>query len=656
MNAMRTGYGFIFISLMLLRAGHQLNAQPAALPTTPSMVKELLERSAQRGVHPRLFFSEDDILRLGLLESKGDPLIRLGHRQLQEEARSVLSQPYLTYFLDDARLRVPSVHKFALQVPPLVMMYRLTGDTAYAERAIRQVVMMAGWPDWGADRHYLDAGIGAFNVAMIYDGLFGYLDDARKKVIRDAVMKHVLIPGKRQMEKRAWWSTSNNNWNGICNGGIVMAALAMYEEDPAGMSEVISLAVNNLPKYLNSFEPDGQSEEGVMYWSYGLTYTILALESMQRVAGSTFGLDRPPGFMKTGWFPALVSGPVTTLNIGDDPLKDSRSRSFFWFARQYKDTALALLQYDLCRETQVMSWSDMLYYEPEVITATAKRKSILADNHVRGIEVMSLRTGWDRDATFVSMHGGRNDANHGHLDAGTFDIQAMGEVWAYGNMGRDDYTFPGYFTKKTLPDYFDRDTLQYEPGRWHFYRLRAEGKNCLVFDPGIRADQDEKGVAVKKRSSSDASSSFHVLDLADCYKRDVDAYQRAISLDKRKRIISIQDEFVMKQAGVAWWQMHTRAMLEISEDGRTVVMTQAGKKMIARIAGPSGARFSELPATYLPGRSFPLTRNSPNEGFKKLVIRLDAVKEGRLRVDFMPAGTVQSAKEKQVAAMESWRK
>ena len=85
-------------------------------------------------------------------------------------------------------------------------------------------------------------------------------------------------------------------------------------------------------------------------------------------------------------------------------------------------------------------------------------------------------------------------------------------------------------------------------------------------------------------------------------------------------------------------------------------MTQAGKKVIARIAGPSGARFSELPATYLPGRSFPLTRNSPNEGFKKLVIRLDAVKEGRLRVDFMPVGTAQSAKEKQVAAMESWRK
>lgn len=656
MNGTGTRYGFIFISLMLLYAGRPLMAQQASLPSTASRVQQMLDGSPLRGIHPRLFFSEADILRLGVLESKGDPLIRLGYQQLQEEARSILSQPYLDYFLDEARLRVPSVHKFALQVPPLVMMYRLTGDTAYAERAIRQVVMMAGWPDWGADRHYLDAGIGAFNVAMIYDGLFGYLDDARKKVMRDAVMKHVLIPGKRQMEKRVWWSTANNNWNGICNGGIIMAALSMYEEDPAGMSEVISLAVNNLPKYLNSFEPDGQSEEGVMYWSYGLTYTILALESMQRVLGTTFSLDRTPGFMKTGWFPALVSGPVTTLNIGDDPLKDSRSRSFFWFARHYKDTALALLQYDLCRETQVMSWSDMLYYEPDVITVKGKRKSILSDGHVRGIEVMSLRTGWERDATFVSMHGGHNDANHGHLDAGSFDIQAMGEVWAYGNMGRDDYTFPGYFTKKTLPDYYDRDTLQYEPGRWHFYRLRAEGKNCLVFDPGIRADQDEKGVALKKRSSSDQSSSFHILDLTDCYKRDVDAYMRAISLDKRKRIISIQDEFIRKQAGVVWWQMHTRAMLEISEDGRTVVMTQAGKKMIARIAGPAGARFSELPATYLPGRSFPLTRNSPNDGFRKLVIRLEAVKEGRIRVDFMPVGTVQSATEKQVAAMESWRK
>ena len=64
----------------------------------------------------------------------------------------------------------------------------------------------------------------------------------------------MLIPGKEQLQKKIWWSTANHNWNGICNGGIIMAALSMYEEDPKEMSEIIALAINALPKYIKSFD------------------------------------------------------------------------------------------------------------------------------------------------------------------------------------------------------------------------------------------------------------------------------------------------------------------------------------------------------------------------------------------------------------------
>lgn len=92
---------------------------------------------------------------------------------------------------------------------------------------------------------------------------------------------------------------------------------------------------------------------------------------MKRVLGTDFGLDRAPGFQRTGWFPAFMSGPVTGLSIGDDPVKENRSRSFFWFARNFRDTALAQLQYDLCLETNDLIWSDLIHYNRNMALASA---------------------------------------------------------------------------------------------------------------------------------------------------------------------------------------------------------------------------------------------------------------------------------------------
>jgi hypothetical protein len=92
----------------------------------------------------------------------------------------------------------------------------------------------------------------------------------QRKILEEGVLKHALNIGKYQIDggKSVWkWYLANNNWNGICNSGLIVAALAMYEENPDFLSQVIAAAMNCLPHYLVEFEPDGQSEEGLMYWS-----------------------------------------------------------------------------------------------------------------------------------------------------------------------------------------------------------------------------------------------------------------------------------------------------------------------------------------------------------------------------------------------------
>lgn len=630
-----TLFKYILNISFLFFANDSLAQNSNFTPVTAKMIQERLSVSEVVNIHPRLFFSQDDIHRIRKLNEQGDTLIHIGYLQNQIEASKILKEPLLSYYLDEAKLRVPSIHKFAVQLPHLVMMYQLTGDTSFARRIVNQFKKLNDFPDWGANRHFLDAGIGGFDFALAYDALYAFLTAEEKKMMRSAVLKYVLIPGKEQLQKKIWWSTANHNWNGICNGGIIMAALSMYEEDPKEMSEIIALAINALPKYIQSFDPDGQSDEGLMYWGYGLMYTTIAMESMQRVLGTSFGLDQFTGFKKTGWFPAFVSGPVSSLNIGDDPIKNGKSRSFFWFAKNNNDTALAKMQYDLCKESNEMNWMDMLYYNPKMVTSNLKN-NIPLENHIHGIELMSLRSGWDNNASFISLHGGYNNANHGHLDAGSFDLQANGEIWAYGNLGRDEYTYPGYFSKITLPSYVDTNLTQSDAGRWHFYRLRAEGKNCLVFNPTVRPDQNEMGIATLLNKNIGINESSFTIDLTNCYTRDVSSYTRKILLNKSTTAMTVKDEFVSKDTSIVWWGMHTKADITIRPESNSALLQQNGKKMLVTIKSPSNAVFQVLDASYLPDELFPFTRNSLNVGFKKLAIHLPKVLFEKIEVIFQP--------------------
>lgn len=645
---------FITLSFILLLFLSSFQKQEKTIQgdITPQQVQESFNSTGLKGKHSRLFFNDADLQRVQNLYQQKDPLISIGYEDINRKANEILRSPVLTYSLDAAKLRIPSIHTFAVQLPNLVMMYQFTGDKIYAERAWAQLAQFIDYPDWGANRHFLDSGIAGFNFALAYDGLFDYLSEDQKTRLKGAVMKHLLIPAKLQMEKRVWWHTATHNWNGICNGGIIMAALAMFEDDPELMSQIIALAANALPYYINSFEPDGQSDEGVKYWSYGLMYTTIALESMYRVLGTTYQIDQAPGFKKTGWFPLYVSGPVSSLSIGDDPIKSSRSTSFFWFAKRNQDKALAKMQYDLCLENNTMTWADMIYYNPEMVKGISTISSMPKDNYIRGIELMSLRENWDRDGLFIAMHGGDNDANHGHLDAGTFDIQGLGEVWAYGDLGSDDYTYPGYFTKVTHPDYNKEPYPQTEAGRWHFYRLRAEGKNCLIINPDTRPDQDPKAEAHMIRQRSNTNQGSFVLDLTDCYKRDVTTYHRGIKLDRINKIMTVQDEVSAKKPSDMWWSMHTKANIKIAKDGRSAILSIGKKKMTVMITSPSNVKFKVLPATYLPGQSFPLTKNSLNKGFKKLAIELKDTKDQTIKVDFFPTNADKRFKERNTALSE----
>jgi hypothetical protein len=608
---------------------------------SPEGVAQAFSAAGREAVHPRMLADAARLAEVNALGSS-DPVVaamRAGVIAAADNLSVVndlgeYANPPRPYALDAANLRIPNIHAFHNPVGNLAVAYALTGDERYAGRIWAQVDMMNAFPDWGANRHFLDTGVAAANYAIAYDFLQGWLSQDQQDAMWQALREKALVPALNQMRAKAWWHRSAQNWNAVVHGGLIMAALAWYERDPDLCAEIVSLAANGLTTYIDEFYPDGQTVEGALYWGYGMSYLGMGIEAMRNVLGADFGLSDSIALERTRYFPMLISGPVATLNFGDDDIKDDVGETQLWLARRYGDAALVRSLYNRWQAGGTGSWRDLMWFHPDDMADSPAGPSQL-DNYVRGQEVVSLIDDWTSpSALFVAIHGGDNNASHGHLDAGSFYIQAAGSYFAFGNLGPDDYTSPGFFTNSASPAYNAavNITAQGNQSRWHFYNTRAEGKNALVFKPratpgDVRPDQNPGGAAIVKRIHSHPSESSAVLDLQPAYSRDVQHYERGIRLWRERSLITVQDEFVPKADSTVWWFMHTRAPAMIMNGGKSARLLGGTGNLTATIRSPQQAVFKVMnaPLDYLPGSAFPQTENRKiPAGMRKLMIQLDA--------------------------------
>jgi hypothetical protein len=647
--------------------GGSLFSSSAKIPVSPSTIAECFTGMKMKDIHPRLLFSSSEIEQIKVL-IQSDAFAKATYDNIIARANSLLTSPILGYGLDGAGLRITNIHTFSNnQLPYLVLAYQFTKDSRYAARCWQQLDAMCSWPDWGANRHFLDAGIASKGAGMALDGLFDYLTSAQRLKLYTAIKNFVLQPGKTQIETNTgvWkWYLSNDNWNGICHGGMIMGALAGYEYDSTFNANVIAQCTNGINKYMQSLEPDGASEEGMSYWSYGLMNTFLAFESLKRCLSTTYGLAENPGFIKTGWFPYFMSGPVGTASIGDDYLyvgKSNKFLSYFWFSKYFKNAGLAKSHFDACMSVNALDaekmngWTDLLFYD-KTLVSQASSSSLPLSGYLKGIDYMYLleNTGTD-NSSYVGMHGGDNSASHGHLDAGSFYVQALGETWAQGNLGLES-PYPQDYFNITSPLYTAAPTnLAVSSGRFYYYRVRSEGKNCLVFNPDARPEQNPSGAATVIGSANDNAGGFYITDLQKCYSKDVSLYRRGIKLNRNTGIVSVQDEFIPTiDKSTVYWIMHSPATdgLVISTDGKIATMIKNGKTYYAVIKSPSNAVFEKVDRStsqvnYLSETASIFSnimsgKNSINQWYGKLQIKLTGLIKSApitIRVDFVKTST-----------------
>mgnify|MGYP005836116787 FL=1 len=570
--------------------------------------------------------------------------IKTWYDSVKSSADSILTQPVSEYVLDNRSTLLTVSRTVVDRIYKLAMVYRISGNAAYAERAWAELNAAAAFPNWNPS-HFLDTAEMTHAFAIGYDWLYSYWTPERRAVIATAIVEKGLNQALPLYRKNSSWvSASSNNWNTVCNGGMILGALAVAEEYPVLVEEILAKAVPSAAAILRHFSADaGGWYEGPGYWNYTTSYLVRMLAGLESALGSDFGLGRTPGVAEAGRFALLDTSPTKlSFNFADGGAGNIRGPQLFWFARRFNDPLSAWHE----RTNGSASPLDLLWYDAR--GTTPGTVDFRSDVHYRGDtsayatqDVVTMRTDWNSaTATFLGFKAGKVGDSHGHLDAGSFVLDALGKRWIY-DLGGDDYALPGYFGSS----------------RWTYYRLRAEGHNTLVINPSSAADQKVGALPTIVRQQSTANAALSIADLTSAYTGATRVW-RGIKLNRFDGSVLLQDEIEAPTAADVWWFAHVKldaSQIEISADGASAMLTQGGERLWVKILTP-GATLAVMPAAPLPASPNPDGQNA-NAGFLKLAIHLPAVTKRQLAIWFVPleAGRNAPLTMPQVESLASWR-
>ena len=239
--------------------------------------------SGLRPQHPRLLLTTEALRRIEQMASKEPLLERLVQVQ-RAGARAMVSQPRVRYEIPDGKRLLAQSRKCLSRVTAMALAYRLSGDRRLAEAAVREMETAARFKDWNPS-HFLDTAEMTAALAFGYDWLFDVMTESQRSTIREALIDKGLKPGLSVYRSRKWWTRGDNNWNQVCNGGMILGASAIAETDPDVAAEVIRFAVASMPRGLSVYRPDGAYPEGPGYWQYGMEYTCTTCRAILESAG-----------------------------------------------------------------------------------------------------------------------------------------------------------------------------------------------------------------------------------------------------------------------------------------------------------------------------------------------------------------------------------
>jgi len=552
---------------LLLCTGSAFAQRPAE--PTPEAIAAALRQAPPD--HPRLFADAAGFAAIKA-SAATDAFARAALGRLLHDSDQMLALPPNTRTMEGRRLLGIS-RRVLHRVSTLAMAYRLGGNPAHRDRCVAEMLAAASFADWNPS-HFLDVAEMSLALAVGYDWLYHDLDPAT----RDALAAALMEKGLRTSLKHTGWVKASNNWGQVCHAGMLAAALALQERDEDLAAQIVHRAIVNLPRSMHAFEPKGCYPEGPGYWSYGTDFNVLAIALLEGALGSDFGLTAMPGFTATADYPDLVTGPSgMTFNYADGGMGRDTDCATWWFARRFDRPDLlayfekeAFLRYCAARPAALKRGINRLFAftlfwlrpVPEDIVPRAP----LTWHSEGPVPITIQRSSWDNQtALFVGLKAGSPSAPHGHMDAGSFVLDAEGIRWAY-DLGAESYHG---IESRGMNLWSSTQTSD----RWRIFRLNNHSHNTLVIDGQL---QLAKGKA-RVQSFKEGPASEAVLDLTPVYTNASKVIRTGTLL--ANGTYRLTDTLEGLRPGVTVrWGMVTRAKPGAERTG-TLTLNESGKRL-----------------------------------------------------------------------------
>lgn len=583
---------------------------------------------APLGPHPRLFADAAGFgsakARLSSSEAGRKALASLMH-----SADSALGKPVLTRKMDGRRLLGTSREALA-RICNLSFAWRMTGERKYAERAIAEAKAVAAFSDWDPS-HFLDVAEMTLAVAVARDWLDDVLEDSDKRLFAEAILMKGLTKGDGKTLHSGWWTTAGNNWNQVCHGGLSAGAAAVREDFPDVAEAVLRRARNCLPIAFKAYA-DGNFPEGPGYWVYASDFTAVALDVLShQFADGAPELFKADGLAGQCDYMDLMTGPTGLLFNYSDPFGGPFARRWPTVANCYfgmkfgrRGAFAAEVAHMGASRTFGRLAALALLWSEDVGEASASAPALCRT--LGGENPLAvLRTGFGGDDWYVGVKGGRPSANHGHMDGGSFVLDAGGVRWAC------DLGCEAYGRIEAMEGY-KLWNMKQDSTRWSLFRLGVDGHGTLTID-GAR--QNVGGCATISQVAP-VPPCEAVVDLSPLYPAAANV-TRTFSLGDGGLVV--RDRLSgLKPGAVVAWNMNTPAkatalgnVLELEAKG-----TKGAMQKMTLTATPADARWTVVSIAE------PRTpADSPNPGMYRVAFSVVAGENGEVEMSVSFARSVK---------------
>ena len=541
--------------------------------------KNYISQDISLSDHPRLLFTRDQeaILKKTIALNMDWNKI---NKAVLDASDAIVPQELYTYKRgSNILISIPKEESRRLLY--LSYAYRITRQQKYLDAATNDLLIVASAKNWAPANYERTAEI-MLGVAIAYDWLYDNLSTVDRLLIEKALITKGIQPSLDTYYTN--WLNEPNELNQLANTAMLYSAIAIYDRDVKLARKIINRSIESLSLSMKMYAPNGVYSSGYFFDTYGTTYVAMAIDVLNNQFKSDFGLSQKPGFLKTGTFLQNLKGPAGlpfNYSDGDFIGKTEPNAALYWLAAKANDKSMLWGTNDILKRAQYKDLIKNRLLPVSLIWGTAAQtdKTVAPTNNMlveKGAKAIALmRTSWtDPNAVFVGFKAGSPLNRYGHMDIGSFVLDAIGKRWVLDLGGDNSDLFQGKG--------FNIFDMSQNSKRWDIFRNNNKSHSTLTVN---NDKQQVNAVADINRSSANADFMYAISNLSGTYNGSLNKAERGIAIAGQK-VVQLRDEIETPNAETSVkWKVLTDAKIKLTSN-TTAELSKDDKKYYVRVVEP----------------------------------------------------------------------